>query len=150
MRKLYTKVDKKETLEEFILALYTTYGGLDRCVETYYDKDCQNKEFKIARRSFEDLLVIVNTVYDNISKKELIDLIYKLSERDGKKLLAFYCSDINKWVFRFYTSNAYYYKLMQSFGNNIKCFEEKGNGEYSLKDLLDLAGFKDNYKIKNE
>jgi len=142
MRKLYTIIEKEKTLREFIIKLFTINGYLDRCNVTFLDKEMTKLECKVARRSFEDLLSIVNTVYENISENELAKTLFDLNknpeETTKRRLCIYYCNDITKWVFRFYDKkyldNTLMYDSNQTFIQN-----QKGSGKYSFKDIYKIA-----------
>lgn len=154
--KIYTKLPKLDSVEEYILSLFSNIvtSSYQSCVETYKDPECILKQCNKARRSFEDLFSIVNTVYeDTISKEEFAKIIYKLNQNND--FYTFYCEDVRKWVFMIERNSHKYVDDKHNINfyvNNLSIndyFEENGKGEYSLKDIMDLAGLKDNYEKAN-
>ena len=95
--KIYFPGAKKcETLEVLLKALYSHNGY---SVETYYDKEFESIQCRNgSRRSFEDLLAIANTYFNNVSEEELMENLIKI------KIRFYYCFDIHKIVFH-YNSN---------------------------------------------
>lgn len=172
MSKIYIDVPKSETLEEFILNCFDTkneaYGSAisvnQNCKPTYFDPEFKKIECREANRSFDDLLDIVCTNFNSeTSDKELAECLYKLWEDD--KIISLFCPDINKLVFfRWTSTNNWCTKYKMCWNDYIpgtseydKCeldyvteedIDYRGNGEYSLKEILDLAGQQDNYEIK--
>ena len=149
MKKIYIDVKGKKKLIDFIEECFNTNNvyGIKYCKQTYKDINLINKEFKSARRSFEDLRDIIKTNFrNNISDKTIAKTLYQLY-LDGK-MCSLYCPDASKLVFFNckYEPNRYkmIYNTLLPPNEDIS---EKGKSEYSLKDILDLAGFKDRYKV---
>lgn len=101
---------------------------------TYYDLELTSQECHSARRSFEDLLSICQTYFPETSEKELAKTLLEINNNIG--LYSIYCSDIEKAVFR-RNSGA---KGKDYFITNFltKERDEKGRGEYSINEILNL------------
>lgn len=63
--------------------------------ETFSDKECTEQQCKIARRSFNDLLLICLTYFPKTTKEELAYVLLNNISR----LVCFYCPNIDKLVF---------------------------------------------------
>ncbi len=142
-----------KTVEDYILdifsepvTIYIPHYKMSK--KTYTDSELTIVENKVARRSFEDLLNIINTNYnENSTKEELAKSLYSLWEKGSVKGL--YCPDIHKIVFYgFKLDIGYYYKLVGGLYIKEYGVNYKGKGEYSLKEILDLAGFENEYLTK--
>lgn len=155
-KKIYVNLPKLDNIQAFIVSLFCRkigYGGF-LVKKTYNDPDFTDKECNSARRSFEDLYRIVKTVYEDITEEEFAIHLYNVSITDH--IQCFICNDIKKVVFQRNNTHQYgTYRLgyggtfdhpLLSVGFGI---DFKGHGKYSLKDILDLMGFKDNYEIAN-
>ena len=157
MNKIYIDVKGQKTLRDFILECVNTDKEyeLKKFKATYYDKNLSTQQCKKARRSFEDILIIVKTNYrSNVTKKTLAKTLYNLWK--DNLLACLFCKDIEKLVFFGYTTgqsyNKYYRLCWDDYLPPFMDFKDhdisyKGNSEYSLQDILDLAGFKDRYKV---
>lgn len=94
MKKIYFKdAEHCLTLEDLIAELFSCNGY---AVETFKNEeltftDCKSE----SRRSFEDLMCIANTYFENTSEEDLMKVIHDIG------LKYYYCSDINKIVFHF-------------------------------------------------
>lgn len=97
-KKIYFKnpcLDKG--LIEFLHSLFSEYRYADfySAVMTFKDKECTKVECRPARRSFQDIVKIVNTYYPNkYSLNRIATSLYLMED-----FLAFYCPDIQKHVF---------------------------------------------------
>lgn len=149
MRKIYIEHNNVNTLEEFILDIFNYYSMYDlyKCAKTYNDPEFKDVECQPARRSFEDILDIVNTNFKETTEEELAKCLYELNLKNI--IFSIYCNDIHKIVFYRYKSRVgeSNYKLV---GGNSICsigLDNSGQGKYTLRQILDFAGFKDKYLI---
>lgn len=81
-------IAKEKDFRKFLMS-NTTYGYF---VSSYFDKNFKKEQCHRARRSFYDLLTIVNTYYPNISVGQLA---YFLTT----EMRCFLCYTIEKYVF---------------------------------------------------
>lgn len=140
--KLYTKIENKTNLYEFLKEGFTTEPIYDhyireyslvKFVETYKDKACEIRECKPARRSMEDLISISQTVFPEVTEKDVIDIIFQLHDNEiGVECL--FCPDIMKFVF--YLSPYGRNRLKRT---NINYANQKGGGKYSLTEIYAIA-----------
>jgi hypothetical protein len=155
---LYTQLPKQNTILEYIESLFSCdyHGPYSKhyraCISTFKDKSCTQLDNKPARRSFEDILSLVWSKYPRATEEDVAKAICESFENGNIKSL--YCNDISKNVFLITTDDFEgKYKLAWNglLPNNDITY--KGNGKYSIKEILDLAGITDyEYKkeIKNE
>lgn len=156
MTKIYIDVPKSETLEEFLDNCFSYNKGFNNdnyynvVNITYFDPEFTQRECYKARRSFEDLLSIVNTNFnEEITDEYLAQELYRLWNEN--KYHCIFCPDIEKIVFiRAKRKNSCrHYKMIDSYllpPNNVIGYN--GYSQYSLQDILDLAGQKDNYEVE--
>lgn len=132
----YTKVPRKPTLYEYLKECFqaTSSNGITgKFVETFYDKECTKLQCKIARRSFDDLLVISQTLYPKASPASVAKIIFKLHRNDGLRCI--FCQKTGKIVFKIDT------KVTTTLKGNMAppLFESNGSSKYSLKNIYELA-----------
>lgn len=133
MQKIYFRdpvLDKG--LEEFLLSgfSYAINNQWFCFKETYDDPEFTLIQCHPARRSFLELVMIVNTYFPDVySEKEIAETIHSL-----EGLYIMYCSDINKWVFMIdgTVSNKNIYNTTES--NHQK----QGIDDFSLQEYIDL------------
>lgn len=149
---LYTQLPKQDTIKEYIESLFSYIGGTYNknykgCVSTFKNKSCTELENGPGRRSFEDILSMVWSKYPEASEKEVAKAVYESFEDD--KLVSLYCKDISKNVFL--NSSTFKDDLKHKLCWNTflpnEDISHKGKGEYSIKDILDLAGIEE-YEYK--
>ncbi len=115
---------------------FTGYSG--RFVYTYEDPEFEYQQCHEARRSLDDMILIANTYFDNISDKDVLQSLL-----DSKECyLVFFCTDICKPVFiRLTESEAFQfasrYDSDYSSVNNIRFY--KGNLEFFSKSDYSLG-----------
>ncbi len=151
---IYIKATKGlNTIEEYLLDIFSEIANpychtFKKAKTTYKDFDLTIKECSIARRSFEDILDIIHTNYDEkCTEEELAKTIYSLWERDIFKGIL--CPDVQKLVFfAYHNCGDCRYKLIGGYSIRKEGIMYKGKGKYCLKEILDLAGQENNYKVK--
>ena len=136
MDKIYCKVPKTLYATEFLRkgfsAKRNTIPG--KFVETFYDEECTKRQCVVARRTFEDLYVIVKTYYPKYTKSNVAKMIKTLHEKDN--VFPIWCNAQDKIVF--------YKKSTSAKGLAINHFiqdedwDDNGNGEYSWNDIVKL------------
>jgi len=142
MKKIYCKIRRKRAIKEFIKAIFSfNEFGIKKCINTYKDIDCKVQECHPARRSFEDLLAIVKTVYTSVNSKTLASILCELNDEGFLRCL--YCRVVNKTVYYGVLNT----KIPEKFGYVYKFlgkefYNKKGKSKYSLNDVLKLAGRK--------
>lgn len=148
--KLYVNVEKhpREKIVSFLKRCYDEgqYSYNYTFCETYYDVYCTKLQCYKKRRSFDELLTVVKTYYPHASKKHIASQIKKLTKPlsicNKMHLRFLFCPDVQKWVMYESSNNASeYYIYLSNYNNSKSKFEEKGNGERSLKDILTLMGY---------
>ncbi len=160
MDKLYTKIEKQSTLKEFLEKFFShpkVYTKYITGHATYYDEECTRMHCHQGRyRSFDDLLILVNTYYDNITPEELIHNISILRiyhEGIEYSIYCGTCGDIQRIKMLFLPS-----------GMHISFNGIKYQSKYSWKELFaminiycesDYLKYRENYyknleKSKNE
>lgn len=81
--KIYVKFEIPNTVKEFIEKLFTcTKGSSYCCLETYKDEKCTDIQCAAGKyRSFDDILVTVQTYFPECTPKELLHvlLLHKIS-----------------------------------------------------------------------
>jgi len=127
IEKLYTKTERKPTLYEYLDTCFADAepGKDGNFEETFLDPECTQREFRRARRSFEDLLIISRTLYPKTSEKALARMIFKLAKNKG--LYAYPCGSANRIVFKKSSDRT----LWQHINN----MDWKGGGQYSRRDI---------------
>jgi len=130
--KIYTKIGKQHSIKKFLTLFFSEYkGNYLTNVETYSDIDCKDIQCSAKRyRSFDDMLLIVNTYYKNVSAEKLINILYNLNIKD-KRVHVIYCNNINKVTLLFNNS----YPTISNSDTN------KGIGKYSQKELSEMIKF---------
>ena len=94
--KIYTTTPTKRTITGFIKALYSDESLRGKAMETFLDEACTQRECKPARRSFEDLVAIVQTRYPKTSEKRIAKACKQLCDRHG--FIWHICTSIRKPV----------------------------------------------------
>jgi hypothetical protein len=128
---IYTKVERQPTLYEYLKECFNTDSG--NFVETFTDKDCTTREFRKARRSFEDLWEISKTLYPKCSEKALSRILFKLNTNDN--LYGYLCSTAKKVVFKRQV-NGVHRNMWGSFSPAE--MNDPQEGKYSAQQIDDL------------
>lgn len=133
---IYVKFKKPRTINEFLILFYTRREGSGQAYAayTYYDKNCHREQCNKIRRSFDDLLELVQTYYPSTTPKILISRLLKLKLNNYKYICLTNCSGMSKirisyFIYADYASN--YNKAVSI---------DKLKSKYSWKDLLDKIG----------
>lgn len=151
---IYIKANKNLTsIQEYLLDIFSVelspYQSIFRKAQiTYFDIECSIRECHEARRSFEDIVDIVQTNYDDkCTANDIAKGMYNLFSEG--KFRGLWCPDVDKIVFCVSSTHGgiWEYKLVSGYGIRTKGLDYKGKGKYSLKEILDLADQKNNYKI---
>lgn len=132
MSKIYFKdpvLDKG--LKEFLLSGFSRkINNWFSFKETFDDPEFTMIQCHPARRSFLELVMIVNTYFPEVySEKEIAKTIYSLED-----LFIMYCSDINKWVFMIDGT----IKDKSKYNTTQSNYEKKGIDDFSLQEYIDL------------
>lgn len=128
---IYTKIERQPTLYEYLQKCFDTEHG--NFVETYDDKECTEREFREARRSFEDLWEISKTLYPKCSEKALSRILFKLNTNDN--LYAYLCSTAKKVVFKRQVQGAHI-EMWRHFSEGE--MKDAWEGKYSAQQIDDL------------
>lgn len=129
-------VEGATTLYNFINECYPSF----RFVETYCDEACTELQCREAYRSFEDLLEISRTYFPGTTEEQLAKVLFELNLVG---LEASYCHEIQKVVFsmfRDFRHVCFYEDFLDDDEELGDLYDEEGLGEYSIKDIYDLAG----------
>lgn len=102
---------------------------------TFKDPEYTKLEFRSARRSFGDLLLICKTYFPNTTEEKLAKTLLELHKEIGVR--ASYCTTINKVVF-------FKDPAKVSFGYGVNGLQKrlKGEGTHSFNEILKLANQK--------
>lgn len=144
MELLYSTIPKKDTILEFIDAFYSFYKDhySKKAHATFLDKECTKKHCASCKwRSFDDLYLVVKSVYPEITEKELMHnlVIYD----SGKYRMNFgVCFGTGITRVMPYTKGA-----------EFNIHDKKGSkSKYSVRELFELIGIKtiEEYKAYRE
>jgi hypothetical protein len=133
MENLYIKTDQVFTSpKQFLEYLFDHTNYITEF--TYFDKECTEVQCTAKRRSFEELYILFKTYFKNISKKELLTLLFTYAS-------FYFCNQINKLVFH----RVEYTSLLDPYCQNLN-FLQKINDEikdytentYTALDLLKI------------
>lgn len=138
---IYTKLKKQNTFEEYLKSGWEKYGNGSQYFSlfplTYEDKEKKIRQCHQARRSFEDLLEIVQTEYPTITEKEVAVFLIDACKRGY--LIPSICPTIMKWVFR---KSGYSFDTLPGVNFLSYIGEEtldfKGLGKYSMEDIFKI------------
>lgn len=140
MKKIYTRIKDRSSVYNYLKAGFN--GSLSpgvsytviKFVETFSDEECTIRECHSARRSMEDLISIVQTVFPEATEKDVIDAMFQMYDEGG--MATYFCPDIKKHVF-FRTS----VKLPSPNRNGTfhHVTNERRNGKYSLEEIYIIA-----------
>lgn len=147
MEKLYIKNinrEKNDTLYSFILKcinhkkLYKSEGQFPK---TYLNKECTIKECNTKFRSFEVILSISNSYFLNVTEKKVALILKKIMQETNMRFL--FCTHANKWIFyKVYSwwkdSQLTDHPFLINYNSSINKVNEKGSGEYTFNQLLEL------------
>jgi hypothetical protein len=138
--KIYVSFKAPPTIGEFIKLFFSVNHGntsLNKNVETFFDEKCtlqQCKEYKM--RSFDDMMVIINTYYPGTTPKQLMHelLVTDVKADDGGELYFHMgdCPDIER--IRCYYSWTWATKSPWELS--------KYNSKWSWSELLAMLGIK--------
>lgn len=122
--KIYFVNPDTTDLKKLLLSLYSS-GGYAKT--TYFDPDFSKIQCNGLRRSFEDLLFICNTYFDEISEVDLMNALIEIN-------IKFYrCSNISKIVFHFNGTN---YINERNFKDHNKFYYAENT--YTPNDLIEI------------
>lgn len=135
LRKIYFKKGREATnVSELISLLYTKENG-DYAQETYINEDFidDNLECEGRRRSFEDLMSIVNTYFEGTTEVELAEALY------DNNIAYYHCSEINKIVFH-RCGNKNIESKEKDNNYNLNCYkgEKLQEGTYTIEELKEI------------
>lgn len=129
-------------LKEFLEDFFTAAGGFGK--KTFLDKEFTNLQYKIGRRSLDDLLIICNTYFENIKD---VDILKALSSINGFFYLN-YCDTPNKPVIKKAIDRDSFQNLVDSYSESYgleknfyywKQYDENfGNSQYSVEKIIKL------------
>ena len=111
------------------------FRGTNYIIEyTYFDKECTQLQCQAKRRSFEELYILFKTYFEDISKKELLNLLFTYAT-------FYFCGGIYKLVFH----RVDYRSLLDPYSENLDLLRYI-NAEnklytvntYQAKDLLKI------------
>lgn len=111
------------------------FSGQSSFNRTFKDPECTKLEFRRARRSFGDLLLICKTYFPNTTEEKLAKTLLELNKEIGVR--ASYCYTINKVVFLKDPR-----KVQFGYGVGPAQKNEKGKGTHSFAEILKLANQK--------
>lgn len=141
MKKIYTTIKDRSSVYNYLKAGFTGEQSgtianyiLIKFVETFSDEECTIRECHSARRSMEDLICIVQTVFPEATEKDVIDAMFQMYDEGG--MATYFCPDIKKHVF-FKTS-----VKLPSPNRNSALFDfidERRNGKYTLREIYTIA-----------
>jgi len=140
--KLYVKHGRQRTIREFVKLFFERYSVVAKYyygVATYNDEECTQVHCHNRKlRSFDDLLIVVNTYYKNVTAKKLIDILVTLDLKvDGEPLYLHCgtCSGIMR-IRMCYCIETQTPSCSNYTDNN------KYNSIYSWKELLEMLNIK--------
>ena len=151
--KLYLKDYKKKrtvSVEQFLLNYYenvTNYAGTKA---TYMDIKCDKLQCTNAKtRSFTDIYYLTKTYFPRLTEATFTKSLVKVMRKKEFSLKFLFCNAAQKVVMHasFAKSNDkernFFDKLVYDYSGSLyKQYNMKGNGDYSLLEVLQLAGFK--------
>lgn len=141
-QKIYVNFPIPSTVGEFIPFLYSHQGGVVTAIATYEDEECTIEQSKNdAWRSFDDLIIIINTYYPGTTEKELIHELICADIKGAKYQCYPYlvlCSAIKKCTIS-------YYAFTRGDGTFL---EGRGNSKCSWGELLLLLGITNDKELK--
>lgn len=141
--KIYVNFEIPETIPEFLAKFFSCTHMNDRRtnVETFSDEACTTLQCSAGRfRSFDDVLILVNTYYPETSPKDLMHILLSLDlkTKAGRQLYLHMgdCSTIQRIRMLFYherPTNVFMSSKLQS--------------KYSWQELLAMLGITNNGEL---
>lgn len=134
-QKIYVNFPIPETINEFIKLLYCYPSITLTALETYSDEACTIEETPCNKwRSFDDLMILINTYYPGTAEKDLIHelICADIRSKNGREHRPYMmlCGFINKSTISYHTVTR---------GASV-FMDDNGNSKYSWRELLLLLG----------
>jgi len=152
--KLYIKDvtrDKKDTLYTFLLKNLNIGGHYEKRGKfnaTYYDPEFKQLQYKSAKRSFEEIVLISKT-YFKVSDKTVAKVIIRILNKYPQVTLVL-CDFAKKWVVYCDLSKNENSKYCAKYNQGFLKINEDGHGKYTYNDIMVLAGLpKEDVNINN-
>lgn len=158
--KLYLLNYKKKpniSVEQFLLDYYKEVRNYNGTPATFLNIKCNAESLQCGpgkSRSFTDMYYLTKTYFPTLTEKTFTKKLIEVMKEKGLKLL--FCNAVQKAVIHpSFRDNKqkernFFDSLVFDYCGALKNqYDLKGKGEYSLLEIMKLAGYKDN-KINKE
>ena len=141
---IYVNFKKPRTINEFLLTFYTQREGSSQAYAaiTYTNKECTYVQCDKIRRSFDDLLEIVQTYYPSTTPELLISRLLKLKIPNYNSIYLINCEGMRKLRISYYNGG---FKSTYSKAILVSKYDSK----YSWKELLNMIGITNDEQYEN-
>jgi hypothetical protein len=143
---IYVNFKKPRTINEFLLMFYTQRNNnthQSTAAITYFNNKCTIVQCDKIRRSFDDLLELVQTYYPSTTPKILIGKLLKLKIPEYNSIMLTNCGGMKRIRISYFAHSSYKTNYDNAIGIN------KLDSKYSWKDLLDMIGIMNEQQYEN-
>jgi len=148
----FAEEKKPKSIKEFLTKFYTnrtcSHNGQAISDVTYFNKNCNIVQSSHIRRSFDDLLELIQTYYPSTTPKILMSNLLKLKLNKYSYIMLTNCSGMKRIRISYFSG---YNRHGTDYKEAIKV--DKLTSKYSWEDLLHMLNIKndlDLIKFKNE